>query len=355
MAMGRPRKTRTDLPDGLHFRADRGTYYYRPTRGAERPYIELGRVTREKAIREWVKITAKPEHPGGDGTVGEIIDRYITEEVPRRLRLGKIAKITADEYRRQVPALRTEFGARKFARTAAESDRHDVLRTADVDAYLRRLEGTRGASMANHLVATLSAAFSFARRAGICTYNPCIGAERNIEQPRKVIIADDARERLLRAAPAALRLIASLSDVTTLRKTDIRLLLLTQIGDEWIRVTPSKTRRRTGKTIEFAITPAVRAILNEAAALPGRKISMYVFPTRKGTPYSESALQTAWARAKLKAGLEGADLTFRDFRTTELNAIHREGGDATKTAGHASASTTERHYITEPTRIKPRR
>ena len=33
MAMGRPRKTRTDLPDGLHFRADRGTYYYRPTRG----------------------------------------------------------------------------------------------------------------------------------------------------------------------------------------------------------------------------------------------------------------------------------------------------------------------------------
>ncbi|HEV2042120.1 MAG TPA: tyrosine-type recombinase/integrase [Casimicrobiaceae bacterium] len=353
--MGRPRKTRTDLPDGLHFRANRGTYYYRATRGEERSYVEFGRVTREQAIREWIKITAKPENPAEDGTVGEIIDRYVAEEVPRRLRLGKIAKITADEYRRQAPALRTEFGARKFARTPAESDRRDLLRTADVDAYLRRLEGTKGASMANHLVATLSAAFSFARRAGICTYNPCVGAERNVEQPRKVIITDDVRDKLLKAAPPALRLIASLSDVTTLRKTDIRLLMLTQIGDEWIRVTPSKTRRRTGKTIEFAITPAVRAILSEAAALPGRKISMYVFPTRKGTPYSESALQTAWARAKLKAGFESVDLTFRDFRTTELNAIHREGGDATKTAGHASASTTQRHYITEPTRIKPRR
>jgi hypothetical protein len=53
-----------------------------------------------------------------------------------------------------------------------------------------------------------------------------------------------------------LRLIASLSDVTTLRKTDIRLLLLTQVGEDWIRVTPSKTRRRTGKAMEFAITPA---------------------------------------------------------------------------------------------------
>src|ERR1700687_5131324 len=355
MAMGRPRKTRTDLPDGLHFRPDRGTYFYRATRGEERGYVELGRVTREQAIRAWVRITAKPDRPAGDGTVRESIDRNIAEEVPRRLRLGKIAQITADEYRRQAPALRKEFGERKFARTPAQSDRHDVLRTADVDAYLRGLEGTKGASMANHLVATLSAAFTFARRVGICTNNPCIGAERNVEEARKVIITDDVRNKLLEAAPPALRLIASMSDVTTLRKTDIRLLMLTQIGDEWIRVTPSKTRRRTGKTLEFAITPAVRAILNEAASLPGRKISMYVFPTRRGTPYSESALQTAWARAKLKAGLEDVDLTFRDFRTTELNAIHREGGDATETAGHASRSTTERHYITEPTRIKPRR
>jgi hypothetical protein len=99
MAMGRPRKTRTDLPDGLHYRADRGTYFYRQTRGPERTYIELGRVTREQAIREWVKITSKPERPADDGTVGEIINRYVAEEVPRRLRLAKIAQITADEYR----------------------------------------------------------------------------------------------------------------------------------------------------------------------------------------------------------------------------------------------------------------
>lgn len=210
-------------------------------------------------------------------------------------------------------------------------------------------------SMANHLVATLSAAFSFARRAGICTYNPCIGAERNVEVARKVVITDEIRDKLLAAAPLALRLIASMSDVTGLRKTDIRLLLRSQVSDEAIRVTPSKTKRRTGKTLEFQITPAVRAILDQATALPGRKISMYVFPTRKGTPYSESALQTAWTRAKVKAGLEDVDLTFRDLRTTELNAIHREGGDATKTAGHATSSTTERHYISEPTRIKPRR
>jgi hypothetical protein len=77
------------------------------TRGLDRRYVELGRITRDKAIREWVKITAKPEHPAEDGTVGEIIDRYVAEEVPRRLRLGKIAKVTADEYCRQAPRSRS--------------------------------------------------------------------------------------------------------------------------------------------------------------------------------------------------------------------------------------------------------
>ena len=50
--------------------------------------------------------------------------------------------------------------------------------------------------------------------------------------------------------------------------------MLAQVGDEWIRVTPTKTERRTGKKLDFAITPAIRAILDEAATLPGRRRSL---------------------------------------------------------------------------------
>jgi integrase len=118
---------------------------------------------------------------------------------------------------------------------------------------------------------------------------------------------------------------------------------------------PTKTARKTGKKLDFAITPAIRAILDEAATLPGRRRSLYVFPTRRGTPYTDSGLQDAWRTAKMKAGLHDVKATFRDLRTTELNAIHREGGDATAAAGHADKRTTDRHYISEPTKIIPRR
>jgi integrase len=82
---------------------------------------------------------------------------------------------------------------------------------------------------------------------------------------------------------------------------------------------------------------------------------MFVFPTRKGTPYSESGMQSAWRRAKKKAGLDGVDAVFRDLRTTELNEVKKAGGDATATAGHADQRTTAPHYLTVPTRVKPRR
>lgn len=352
LAVGRPRTRRKDLPPGLHL--DRfGNYFYRATKG-ERYFEPIGKVDREAAIKRWVKITGHRDDPPEDGTVAEIIDDFVAEEIPRRLRLKKLAPATADGYLALAPSVRAEFGAFKYARTPAESDRHDVLRTLDVDRYLRRFEGKRGAILANRRVAFLSIVFSWAPRAGICTYNPCLGAERNEEVARKNVLPDDRRDQVLAVEHLALRLMATLSSLTTMRKTDIRLLLLSQVDETEIHVTPSKTKRKTGKKIDFAITPAVRAVLEEAKTLPGRKVSLYVFPMRKGTPYTESGLQSAMARER-KKGLAGVTATFRDLRTTELNAIKRAGGNATEAAGHADKRTTERHYLDEPTKITPRR
>ena len=142
-----------------------------------------------------------------------------------------------------------------------------------------------------------------------------------------------------------------LSDVTSMRKTDVRLLLLSKVSGGEIVVESSKT----GIKRAYEITPAVRAVLEAAAKLPGRKISLYVFPTRRGTPFSESALQTLWKRAKKKAELADVDMTFRDFRTTALNEARRTGQSAKDLAGHADERTTERHYLDEPLKVKPLR
>src|SRR5207245_7737296 len=108
----------------------------------------------------------------------------------------------------------------------------------------------------------LSVVFENASSLGLCTYNPCMGAERNPERPRKNIVAEGVRGDILRAAHPALRLIAQMGELTALRKTDIRMLKLTQTKDGLITVTLSKTdRSASGKTLEFEITPAVQAIL----------------------------------------------------------------------------------------------
>lgn len=347
--MGRPRTVRKDLPTGLYFNAQYGTYQYRESHGT-RTRKSLGKVTREQAIRAYVKIR-HTDTPTAAGTVAELIDAYIRDELPRRVRLGKLKEITAGEYRRQSAELLAIFGARRFAPTPAQSVDSEFLRRADVAAHLREFEGRPGAVAANRRVALLSVVYENAASVGLCSFNPCLGAERNPEEARKNVLDPGCLSRILANSHEGLRLIASLSDITAMRKTDARMLKLSQIRDGLIHVEQSKTKRKQ----EFEVTPAVAAILEQAAKLPGRRISFFVFPTRKGTPYTEFGLQSAWHRAKVKAGLTDIDVTFRDLRTTELNAVKAAGGDATGTAGHASSKTTDRHYLTVPTRVKPRR
>lgn len=352
MRMGRPRKARKDLPPGLYWDARRGFYFYRIRHG-ERVYKGIGKVEREHAIREWVKITG-PAEIATDGTVAEIIDDFVSQEIPRLERAlrpsgkPKLAPATAAEYRRQATHLRAEFGVKRYARTEAQSMSVDVLRLADVQRYVRRFDGQKGAVSANRMVACLSAIFTFAVRNGYCTYNPCLGVERNDEAPRQRQVTQEERDAAAAAAPATYRLMLRLTEATGMRLTDVRNLLIGKCGESEIDLRQSKTGR--GQTWE--ITPAVRAILDEARALPGRSRSLYVFPNpRSGKPYSEGGVHNMRRRALQAAGL--SDLHHRDLRKQAVNDAKALGMNATDFAGHADEKTTRKHYVTGPVRVKP--
>lgn len=352
--LGRPREKRKDLPPGLYFKPASGIYFYR--KGSD--YRSFGVIGREQAIRAWVKHTGHRDELATDGTVAELIDDYVRDELPRRVRLEKLAQITADEYRRQAPIIRKEFGSYLYAVTQGQLERPNVLRVHHVQRFVRSFEGKRGSSYANRLASLLSGVFAAAIREGRTEFNPCIGVERNEEEPRKAPLSDSNRDKLLAHATKPLRLIASLAALSALRKTDVRLLRLQQIKDGLITVVLNKVNKKTRKVIEFEITPAVQAVLDEAATLPGRNRSMFVFPMRNGKPHSESALQQQWADARADAVKEWPELAgavFRDIRTNELNEVKKAGGDATATAGHADKRTTERHYLDQPIRIRPRK
>lgn len=351
MHMGRPRERNKDLPPGLQRKPD-GVYYWQPTRGL-RGITTIGKVDRDAAIREWTKLSNKVPEKGEGGTVAELIEAYTQREIPRRLKANKMSQVTADEYNRQAPKLRELFGHYLYALTQAQCMRDDVLRTVHVQNYVDEHDGQRGSVYANRMAVLLSTIFKSAIRRGLCAFNPCVGVEKNTEVARKNWLGDDDRTKVSEGLNGAPRLIALMSNVTSIRKTDIRNLLQSHVGPELIKITPSKTRRSTGIKQEWEITPAIREILDAAAKLPGRARSLYVFPTRRGTPYTESALQNAWRRMQKRTGIVGA--TFRDFRTSELNSVHSEGGDATKQAGHADARTTQKHYIVAPVRVRARK
>lgn len=349
--MGRPRERNKDLPPGLQ-RKPGGTWYFQPTRWL-RSITTIGKVDRETAIREWTKLSNKVPEKGEGGTVAELIEAY-TIELARRVRIDDISKVTAAEYTRQIPKLRAKWGEKNYALTPAQSMNPDVLRKSDIGAFLRQYEGQRGAVWANRMVALLSAIFAHAGGdAGLCTYNPCLGLRRNKTEARKNVLPETSRASLISGLIGAPKLIAAFANVSAQRKMDIRNLMLSQVGPELVTIKLSKTKRTSGKVLELEITPAIREILDAAAKLPGRARSLYVFPTRRGTPYTESALQNAWRRMQKRTGIVGA--TFRDFRTSELNSVHSAGGDATKQAGHGDKRTTEKHYLVAPVRIRARK
>jgi integrase len=225
----------------------------------------------------------------------------------------------------------------------------EYLKPLDFTIYLDAFRnGERGSTQANHDVRLVSTMFSWAIARGYTLFNPVSGALYVSEKVRKVRLDDATREKIRAKVRPALALMIELAALTGMRKTDLRFLTCQQVVDGEIRV----GQHKTGTAQDWEITPAVQAVLDAAAKLPGPDCSMYVFPNRRGQPYTESALQTLWYRARKAAGVSGYQ--FRDIRKRAINEA-RERGDATAFAGHKDPRTTHRNYFTEAAKVKPLR
>jgi integrase len=342
MTMGRPRTKRKDLPPGLYWSERRGFYYYRVLHG-ETTYVGIGKVNREKAIKGWVKITNSTELNTKAGTFGELIDLFLRAELPR----VKSEK-TRNEYERQCGKLRQRWGAEIYGQSDADAVARRALRRAFFQRYIRQVEiEDRGHVQANHDVRLAHRIFEIAIQQGLTEYNPVAGVEYIAEAPRKRPLTQAERDGIAAKAAPVFRLMLRLTEATGMRLTDVRLLRVQQIADGCIELSQSKTDNDQ----RWEITPAVRGILDEASKLPGRAVSMYIFPTRRGTPYSEQGVHHMRRNALTAAGLK--NVQFRDIRKAAINEAKKLGRNATEFAGHSDERTTTKHYITEPVSVKP--
>lgn len=338
MRMGRPRTQRKDLPPGLYL--DKwGTYVYRPTRGADRAQIVIGKVERNAAIRAWVKLTERKHDDAEAGTVAELIDRYQRDE------MGHLAKATRQPYEFHCGKLRERWGARKYAVTVADSLRPDVLRVLDLSVFLRDARAAgKGYKSAQAAIAVLSVIYSHGPEWGLTSYNPCRDLPREKRKPKartKLPTFVEIQAAMERAKPR-LRLMIEWAWRTGWRETDILGFQIQQIPDGRLPLTQSKT----GVDQDWEVTPELRSILDRAAKLPGRSRSMFVFPCRDGKPMSPTGFGSDWRRL-------GASFQFRALRKWAINEKIRAGENATDFAGHSDPRTTRQHYDQTPKRVKP--
>jgi integrase len=134
------------------------------------------------------------------------------------------------------------------------------------------------------------------------------------------------------------------------RSMDIRELKESQIDNGQIRFAPSKTLKTSGQIVDIIITPEIQEVIDRAREIKRKYnvISPYLFPTRKGTPYTRSGLFSAWDRARERAKIAD-EIIFKDLRALAATDAARRGesiGDIQKRLVHTS-SKTSKIYIKE--------
>lgn len=343
MLMGRPRHSRKDLPPGLYVDAT-GNYFYRSTKPGPRPYTPIGKVPREAAIARWVELTTEPGEDATPGTVAELIDRFVRDEIP-----GYESKATRDNYTHHCKKLREQWGARRYAQDAAHAVKIGALRKSDIYNFLTAAKKAgKGYNSATQRTWVLQKVFACAGDWGLTEYNPCKEVSSRASSGKLVRLP--TMEQILAAqnhpkAGERLRLMIELGWRTGMRPKDIRELRVGQVKAE-LEIETSKSHRE--RAVDFAMTPALRALFARAEKLPGRDRSLFVFPGPTGQPISKGTLNKEWLA--LQTGYQ-----FRALRKWFINQkIALESLDkASEAAGHADRKVTKRHYDLTPKKATP--
>jgi integrase len=329
------------LPPGVR-QVKQYYYLYRMVNG-KRTTVSLGSDPTEMR-KKWAELTKI--NPSKPGSFGELLDRYMREVLPAKDKLGKflLAEATRDSYTTSSKVLRKHFGDMLYAKSEVEAATGKFIRAMDIAQFLRNATAT---VQANRHIGLMSVVFNRAREWGYTEYNPCIRVRRNKETPRDYEPTAKSLDDLLNATKnEMMKLTIRFAAITGWREGDIRLLRKDQLQEDGIFLRTSKR----GKKQLWVWTPELRTIVEAAKGLRGNKVSsLWVFPSRTGTPYSIDGFQSNWARIRNKAGLKG--MHFHDIRSFAGDEAEAAGLDATKFLGHSDPKVTRRHYLRRTAKI----
>ncbi len=296
------------------------SYYYVTT---ESKWMRLGQ-TEEEMYRTLAAIKAGLNRP----TLRDLWERYEREVLP-----SKKPK-TQYEQRRNWVRLEEVFGA-TFV---------DEVLPVHVARYLdKRTKKVVG----NREIALLSHMFRKAMRWGLVNVNPCVGVDRNPEQPDTRYITNAEFWAVHDAAPAHVQLAMELALITGQRQADILALRRDQLIEDGIGFKQAKT----GRQIVVEWSAPLRAVIDRAIAVEASISSVWVLHNRQGQRFTSSGFQSTWQRLMrrcLERGLIAERFTFRAIR-----AKARSEASDKRLLGHSNPEAMARFYQRTPELVTP--
>jgi integrase len=344
--MARPRtvKAHKGLPRG--WRWHMGAYRYRVPKGHEHQWdgkkeFKLGKTLAE-AHRVFAGRIASVD--GAITTIGSLLDRYALEVTPEK------AKYTQKKELPSIQRLRSWIGDNAvvgFKPQHAYQLRDHIKQSAT--------QGS-GEKMANRHMALLKHVFTKAIEWGAVEDHPMTGGKFKMFPESKSqlhVPSFEEVEEALKLANPTLQAFVKLDLMTGLRVTDQLGIGLADIKPDRMTVKVGKTAKTTEKVLEFMMTPELEAVLAECKAI--KPLSIYLFHNRRGQSYlsddrSFEGFSSMWSRwmAKLPKEKRFGVRTLRN-----LVGSQDDLATASERLGHASSTTTQKHYRSNTSQVTP--
>nr|WP_314540030.1 tyrosine-type recombinase/integrase [uncultured Massilia sp.] len=340
--MNRQRKSNRGLPARVYVKNDAYKFLAPekirdPADGEMKFWIKLSDVTEGEAAMLTALAALKSDKRSTEGTMVHLCAEF------KANKLGKYTKQTQDQYSQYLDVIANDF--EEF--TAAQ------VTTKHCADFLRNNFSDK-ANTARKYSALLGKLFRYAiGTLGLRQDNPMDQIDlEEFEVSRREVLPTHEQVAAIRAAgligvdgkpTQSGPTFECIIDMTYLlwgRAIDIRMMKEAQIEDHvggggLVRMKPSKTKNSSGLAVDIVITPEIREVIERARAIKRTKciISPYLFPTRKGTPYVKSGLNSMWDRAYERAADQakkegrdfGAKIQFKDLRALGATDAAKQG------------------------------
>ncbi|MDH2902572.1 MAG: tyrosine recombinase [Actinomycetota bacterium] len=272
-----------------------------------------------------------------DALVGEYV-QWLTVEKGR-------SRATIEAYQRDVHDFLTWWGSERSV--AAVS-------SADLEAYLNELRGSRAASSVARALSSLRGWWGFLLEEGQLASDPSAHVTpsrrgRTLPKPLAEEILAHLLDTMPRATPVDLRDRALLellygtgarvSEVVDLELHDL------DFNEELIRVTGKGAKQRLvpmGQTLQHALRDYLGA--GGRSEFPRPRVHSHVFVNARGGPLSRQGIDLIISSRALAAGLDRSTISAHVFRHSCATHMLAHGADirvVQELLGHASIATTQ--------------